>query len=142
MAPRAASRAATTGGTDKAKPRSPGLRRRELLGGAEDIQSQVQAQLAAASASASPSPETAATTRAAVAAAAGGEGSAPSVGSLSATSRFRARRELERWVCHGSLVDGFGANLVLYIAEWVASCAGAAGVSGASHPAFERFCVC
>lgn len=94
VAPRAAARAAAAGGADRA--RSPGLRRRELLGGAEDIQSQVQAQLAAASAA--PSPETAATAKAAAAAAAGGggDGSAPSVVSLSATSRFRARRELER----------------------------------------------
>eukprot|EP00903_Cladosiphon_okamuranus_P008345 g8028.t1 len=103
VAARAAARAAATttatGAADKA--RSPGLRRRELLGGADDIPSQVQAQLAAALAA--PSPETAATAKAA-AAAATGEGSAPlpSVVSLSATSRFRARRELERLAAAGN----------------------------------------
>lgn len=114
VAPRVAARAAATSGTEKA--RSPGLRRRELLGGAEDTQSQVPAPLAAASAA--PSPETAATTKAtaAIAAAAGGEGQALSVVSLSATSRFRASRELERWVRRGLLL--------LYLGEGCASCTG------------------
>lgn len=86
VAPRAAAPASAAGG-DTNKARSPGLRRRDLLGGAEDIQ--LQAKVAAASAAPSPAP--AATTSAAA-----GEGPALSVVSLSATNRFRARRELER----------------------------------------------
>jgi len=85
VTPRAATPAATASGTNKA--RSPGLRRRDLLGGAEDIQ--LQAKVAAASATPSPASD---------AAAAAGDGPALSVVSLSATNRFRARRELERWV--------------------------------------------
>ncbi|CAN0534345.1 unnamed protein product, partial [Ectocarpus sp. 12 AP-2014] len=93
VAPRAPAAASAAGTTSKSK--SPGLRRRGLLDGADDVPwKSFPSMMSSAS-------ESSARTAKAGAAAAG-EAPALSVVSRSATSRFRARRELERLAASGN----------------------------------------